>query len=101
MRISCVQETGVSDGLEQALVRVLGTDGGGAGGVSVNARHADCLRRTLEALAAARAALGEGLSPEFVAEELRAALNAAGEILGRTEADDILGRIFSSFCIGK
>jgi tRNA modification GTPase len=55
----------------------------------------------LEALAAARAALGEGLSPEFVAEELRAALNAAGEILGRTEADDILGRIFSSFCIGK
>jgi tRNA modification GTPase len=101
VRISCVQETRGVHHLEDALVRVLGTDGGQSAGVSVNARHADCLRRTLEALAAARAAFGEELSPEFVAEELRAALNAAGEILGRTEADDILGRIFSSFCIGK
>jgi tRNA modification GTPase len=103
VRVSCVRGTGVSgaDGLEQALVRALGIQGSQSSGVSVNARHADCLRRTLEALVAARSALGEGLSPEFVAEELRAALDAAGEILGRTEADDILGRIFSSFCIGK
>jgi tRNA modification GTPase len=69
--------------------------------VSVNARHAACLQKTLESLSAARSALGEGLSPEFVAEELRAGLEAVGQILGRTEADDILGRIFSSFCIGK
>ena len=38
---------------------------------------------------------------ELLAEELRLAGNALGEILGETTADDILGMIFSKFCIGK
>ena len=50
---------------------------------------------------AGRDALAGGLSPEFVAEELRAALNSVGEIVGRADVEDILGRIFSTFCIGK
>ena len=105
VRVSCIESTGVSGagGLEAALIRILGAPGlrDVESGVSVNARHAACLQKTLESLSAARSALGEGLSPEFVSEELRAGLEAVGQILGRTEADDILGRIFSSFCIGK
>ena len=65
-------------------------------------------RRHLEALAAARAALADALaaytasaSPELVAEELRIAHDALGEIVGTVTPDDLLGRIFSEFCIGK
>ena len=50
---------------------------------------------------AAREAFTNGLSPEFVAEELRASLNAVGDILGRVDHEEVLGKIFSTFCIGK
>jgi tRNA modification GTPase len=49
---------------------------------------------------AAHLRLAEG-SGELAAEDLRAAQEALGEILGRFSADDLLGRIFGSFCIGK
>jgi len=41
------------------------------------------------------------LSPEFIAEELRAALDAVGEVIGKADAEELLGAIFSRFCIGK
>jgi tRNA modification GTPase len=45
---------------------------------------------------------GERLgAAEFLAADLREALDALGQILGAVTADDLLGRIFSSFCIGK
>jgi len=63
-------------------------------------------RRHLDALARARASLGKSLgllaaSPELAAEELRAAQNALGELTGELTSDDLLGEIFSTFCIGK
>jgi tRNA modification GTPase len=42
-----------------------------------------------------------GESPEFVAAGLHAALLAVGEVIGRTDIEEILGEIFSRFCIGK
>ena len=42
-----------------------------------------------------------GMAAEFVAVDLRAAVNALGEIIGETTTDDILDRIFKEFCIGK
>jgi tRNA modification GTPase len=69
--------------------------------VSINARHQDCLSRSHSYLKAAENALNNQLPPEFVAEELRASLSAAGEVVGRADAEDLLGRIFSTFCIGK
>jgi tRNA modification GTPase len=69
--------------------------------VAINARHQDCLRRGLAQAQAAKEGLSEGISPEFVAEELRGALHAIGEIVGQTDTEDLLGQIFSTFCIGK
>ena len=45
--------------------------------------------------------MADGLSSEFVAIDLRAAVESVGEIVGGTGTEDILGRIFSTFCIGK
>lgn len=69
--------------------------------VAINARHQDCLRRAKEAVAAARDSLRRADEPEFTAVEMRAALGALGEITGGSDADDILGEIFKTFCIGK
>jgi hypothetical protein len=45
--------------------------------------------------------LEEGTSPEFIAFEVRSALEFIGEIVGETVHDDVLNRIFAQFCIGK
>jgi tRNA modification GTPase len=68
--------------------------------LALNARH-------IQAIHDARAAVfrahdqGTVASPEILAVELRDALDALGAILGQVTPDDVLGRIFSSFCIGK
>jgi tRNA modification GTPase len=69
--------------------------------IAINARHQACLARARTTLGTARQALAEGLSPEFVAIDLRGAVEAVGEIVGGTGTEDILGRIFATFCIGK
>ena len=68
---------------------------------AVNARHANCLRRAREALAAGRTMLAAGESPEFAAMDLRAALETVGEVVGGADTESILGEIFATFCIGK
>jgi tRNA modification GTPase len=103
VRISCVLQKGVAE-LEAAVEARLRVSLGLTdveNEVSINARHQDCLARSLGFLEAAERAFVQELPPEFVAEELRAALGAAGDVVGRTDTEDLLGRIFSSFCIGK
>lgn len=103
LRISA--ETG--EGLPQLQQEVadrlgdgLGENSGGAL-VAINARHQDCLRRAEASLAEARQMLASGEEPEFVSLPLREALHAVGEVGGRIDTDEILGSIFSQFCIGK
>jgi tRNA modification GTPase len=67
--------------------------------LALNARHVTALSDAREALTRAVAMLGMG--PELVALELRESLDALGGILGKLSPDDLLGRIFSAFCIGK
>ncbi|MFW6108090.1 MAG: tRNA uridine-5-carboxymethylaminomethyl(34) synthesis GTPase MnmE [bacterium] len=67
----------------------------------LGARHRAALRRAAESLGRAERAGGAGLGDEFVASDIRDALNALDEIVGRTTPDAILDRIFASFCIGK
>ena len=65
------------------------------------ARHKLALEKALVNLKAARESLQTGQSPEFAAFELREALNALDEITGQKIQEDVLDKIFSSFCIGK
>lgn len=71
------------------------------GSFSARARHVDALRRTLAFVADAQTRLNEGSSAELAAEELRLAHDALGEITGRVSSEDLLGAVFSRFCIGK
>jgi tRNA modification GTPase len=69
--------------------------------VMINARHQDALNRAREAAVRAIEALRSGATLELVALDLRIAVNAIGEIVGKTTTEDLLDMIFSQFCIGK
>lgn len=69
--------------------------------VLARARHRDAVARAKRHMEAARAALAAGRDTELVALDLRLALDALGEVVGRLTPDDILNRIFGTFCIGK
>ena len=69
--------------------------------VAVNERHRRCLAAARDALEQAKLSLQRGDAPELTAVELRSALAALGEITGAGDAEEVLDRIFSSFCIGK
>jgi len=70
------------------------------GGFIARRRHLDALRRAADALLAAEQQL-QGRLGDLMAEELRHAHDSLGEITGRVGSDELLGKIFSSFCIGK
>ena len=71
------------------------------GTVSARQRHLDALARARRHTEEAARQLEERRAGELVAEELRVAQQALSEITGEFSSDDLLGRIFSSFCIGK
>ncbi len=99
---SCVREDGTHALAERIYERVTrGQAAWSPSSAAINARHQDCLRRARQAVATAAAVLAAGRSPEFVALDLRQALDAVGEVVGGVDTEDILGRIFSTFCIGK
>ena len=101
-RISCTSRAGV-DELVRAIQGEVTTSAAAIDStpLAINARHQQCLRAADGALAAAHALLAAGEAPEFTAEELRAALHAIGDIIGRVDAEEVLGAIFGRFCIGK
>jgi tRNA modification GTPase len=66
-----------------------------------NARHLEALLSTRESLTAALRIMEERISSDFMAIEIRHALNHLGEITGEVSTEDLLGNIFSNFCIGK
>jgi tRNA modification GTPase len=66
-----------------------------------NARHVDELQKTAEALEKANYGLETGITGDFVAMDIRQAMFHLGSITGDISTDDLLGNIFSKFCIGK
>jgi tRNA modification GTPase len=68
---------------------------------AVNQRHKTALAQTKESLQKSLDSIKSNLSPEFVAVDLRGALDSLGLIIGATYTEDILERIFNDFCIGK
>lgn len=101
LRISCRTGEGFA-ALEQRLAQLLfsqmpETETRAA----INARHRSALSQARDALDQAAAALSCDAPPEFVAIDLRAALDSLGSITGKTDTEDILDRVFSRFCLGK
>jgi len=93
------------EGFEKLCDAIVGAALGGAAkgewSVAINARHQACLEAARDFLHAALSAFDQALSPEFIAEELRAAMDAIGDIVGRADTEELLGVIFGQFCIGK
>ncbi|HEX5046512.1 MAG TPA: tRNA uridine-5-carboxymethylaminomethyl(34) synthesis GTPase MnmE [Gammaproteobacteria bacterium] len=98
LRVSALSGEGL-DLLTAHLQTLAGFTPEAAGTFSARRRHLDALARTKRHLVAARAELGGAL--ELAAEELRASQAALGELTGELTSDDLLGEIFSTFCIGK
>ena len=106
--LSATQHTGL-DALREHITRMVwhGHTGPSGEALVTNVRHKDALERAQAALFRAQATLADGLTEEYVVEDLREALDALGEIIGttfagdRTQNEEIIERIFDSFCIGK
>jgi tRNA modification GTPase len=89
------------DVLRDHLLDVLGMQNLGEGVILARARHCDALARAKTALDHGYIQLTQANAGELLAEELRVVQEALGEITGAFRADDLLGRIFGEFCIGK
>ena len=87
--------------LRDHLKACMGYEQTAESGFSARRRHLDALRQASEHLEHGRAQLTLAGAGELLAEDLRQAQHALGEITGALSSDDLLGRIFSSFCIGK
>lgn len=100
LAISARQGDGIAE-LEDRLKRIAGYGANREGQYIARRRHLTALEGAREEIEAARTVLREMGSGELAAESLRYAQRHLGEITGQMTADDLLGQIFSSFCIGK
>ena len=104
IRVSCLTDED-KELITQSISEILTVDDIGSDAsslIAINARHQHHLQAAQMELERARQKLSShDESPEFAAMDLRAALEAIGEIVGKTDVEEILGEIFSSFCIGK
>jgi tRNA modification GTPase len=89
------------DLLREHLKTCMGYGGAGEGRFSARRRHLDALERAAGFLEAGQLQLVEAGAGELLAEDLRQCQQCLGEITGAVTSDDLLGEIFSSFCIGK
>ncbi len=102
LRVSALTGEGI-DELRRRILEAIAPEGGPEqeAGFITSLRHEQLLRESLEALGHARAAVANGLPHEMLLIDLYAALRPIDAITGATTAEDILNRIFSTFCIGK
>ena len=100
IRLSAKSGDGL-DELRTQIRRLAGYRDLGEQTVTARRRHTDAVKRSRDHFAAGRQALSEQRAGEVFAEELRLAHQALGEITGATSSDDLLGMIFTEFCIGK
>ncbi|MBI3570864.1 MAG: tRNA uridine-5-carboxymethylaminomethyl(34) synthesis GTPase MnmE [Gammaproteobacteria bacterium] len=102
IEISLSVKTGAGlDLVRQHLKECVGFQPAGEGAFIARRRHLDAIRRAQACLVQGKVRLKESRAGELLAEELRLAQQALSEITGEFTPEDLLGRIFSSFCIGK
>ena len=100
IRLSAQTKVGV-DLLREHLKKSMGYQSSTEGGFLARRRHLQALEEAAEHLARGHVQLTQFFAGELLAEELRMVQNALSEITGQFTSDDLLGNIFSSFCIGK
>lgn len=102
LEVSCLTGQGIEE-LKDAIKRLAwsGQLPAEALEAMINSRHQDALTRAREAIKRSLEALRTEQTLELVAMDLRIAVNAVGEIVGKTTTEDLLDSIFSQFCIGK
>ncbi len=100
--LSCLTGSGIET-LRDAIRDVIATAGPLAADhpIAINARHKAAFEHAAERLLAAKTALERSEAPEFIALEIREALQAIGDVIGQVDVERILDVIFSTFCIGK
>lgn len=98
--LSAKTGVGLAD-LTEAIKTLAGYSGTAEGSFTARRRHIDALRKASDHFEVGTRALREQKAGELLAEELRLSLDSLGEITGEISSDALLGRIFSSFCIGK
>lgn len=100
VNVSSITGEGI-DELERVIGQMFPSPELPAGEILTNARHAEAVSRALEHLDAALGAMDGGATPDIVLTETEGAMNAIGELSGRTVREDVTERIFSRFCVGK
>ncbi|HEY3808739.1 MAG TPA: tRNA uridine-5-carboxymethylaminomethyl(34) synthesis GTPase MnmE [Steroidobacteraceae bacterium] len=100
LRVSALTGAGF-DALAAHLKASMGFEPDGAGALAARARHLDALTEVQQHLGSAADQLSGRSAPELVAEELKRAQQALGEIVGPQSSEELLGRIFARFCVGK
>lgn len=102
IRLSCTTQHGFDELTQSIHLKLHFSDvDWGDHAIAINSRHQASLQKATTSLETAIALLEKGTDTEIVAIDLREALDALGEIPGKVDTEDLLGVIFSSFCIGK
>jgi len=103
VRISCLRSEGIDDLRRAIYAALIHRDVKASADhlIVANIRHKRALVQARDDLSEAVRGLEEGASFEFIAFEIRSALEALGEIVGETVTEEVLDRIFERFCIGK
>lgn len=100
IKLSATTGAGVQ-ALREVIKSLAGYRNQGEGAFTARRRHLDALSRARKHFRSGRQALQDTKAGELLAEELRLSHRALGEITGAVSSDDLLGKIFSEFCIGK
>ena len=102
LTVSAFSGEGLEDLETKIREELVGKDFGRGHPVIVTSlRHKEALERAVRYLQNVTAGLRDGLSEDLLTIDLRAALEALGEITGRTVSDEVINAIFSRFCVGK
>lgn len=102
VEVSCLEEKGIEN-LKGEILNFISKNSitSSFDDILVSARHSSLVRDALDTAKSAIAKIEEAMPSELVSSDIRASLDSLGEIVGRGDREEVLSKIFSTFCIGK